>query len=242
MTSPHAARIARFEAADLYVVITEAFCGGRPPGQVLRDCLDAGVRLVQLREKNLDCRDYLERAREFRAITAEAGALLIIDDRLDIAIAAGADGVHLGQRDLPAADARALAPDLVIGVSTHNAGQAVQAQQDGASYVNIGPIFDTQTKQGHGGAVGPDLIGDVRPLLRIPFTCMGGIKRHNIGETLRRGARHVAVVTAVTQAPDPREAASELRALIAAAAPLPESRATERTPTRAPGSAPPGTG
>ncbi|MFO7974606.1 MAG: thiamine phosphate synthase, partial [Candidatus Hydrogenedentota bacterium] len=116
--------------------------------------------------------------------------------------------------DLPLSAARRIAPDLILGASSHNLNEALAAQETGASYVNIGPIFPTQTKSVAVGAVGPAIIDEIVPHLRIPFTTMGGIKAHNIGEVLQRGARHVAVVTAVTAAPDVGAAASELRDLI----------------------------
>lgn len=215
--SLHAERMARFHRAGLYVVITEAFCAGRPATEVLRACLDAGVRLVQYREKHGDTRALLHGAEQFRRLTADAGALLIVDDRLDVALAVGADGVHLGQRDLPVTAARHVAPDLILGASSHGLPEAVAAQVAGASYVNIGPIFATQTKDVPSGVVGPEAISHIAPHLSIPFTCMGGIKLHNVDEVLARGARHVAVVTAVTAAPDPAEAARALIARIAAA-------------------------
>lgn len=204
-------RMERFAETDLYVVITEAFCAGRPAVDVLDAALAAGVGIVQFREKDLTGRELYERCRVFRERTHAAGALLIVDDRLDIALAAGADGVHLGLEDLPVAAARHAAPDLIIGASTHSLDEALEAQRSGSSYVNIGPIFATQTKATPTGAVGPDLLDTIVPRLSIPFTCMGGINSGNIDRVLRRGARHVAVVTAVTAASDPRAAATELR-------------------------------
>lgn len=210
----HAERMARFAEADLYVVITEAHCDGRAATTVLDAVLDAGVRLVQLREKDLDDAELYRRACEFRRRTAEVGALLIIDDRVDVALAAGADGAHLGLSDLPIGAARALAPELVIGASSHSLDEAIAAQESGASYVNIGPIFPTGTKSVATGAIGVESIDRIAPRLEVPWTTMGGIKIHNIGEVLERGARHVAVVTAVTAAPDIKTAARELREAI----------------------------
>lgn len=207
----HAERMRRFEASDLYVVITEEFCAGRNSLEVLKLVLGAGVKVIQLREKNWTDRALVARAAEFRDATRSAGALLIIDDRVDIALAVEADGVHLGQDDLPIATARKLAPDLVIGASTHNLQEALAAQEAGASYVNIGPVFTTQTKAVPTGTVGPEMLDAITPHLRIPFTTMGGIKEHNLEAVLSRGARHVAVVTAVTAAPDPGTAAWALR-------------------------------
>lgn len=208
---PSIEQMERFEQTDLYVVITQAFCAGRSSVDVLDSVLDAGVKLVQLREKDLDDRALYEFAKQFRERTSAAGALLIIDDRVDIALAVGADGVHLGQYDMPVETARRIAPDLIIGVSTHSLEEAMAAQSGGASYVNIGPIFETRTKEVSTGSVGPELIDAVRPHLHIPFTCMGGIKLHNIHEVLKRGAHHVAVVTAVTEAAEVGLAARQFR-------------------------------
>jgi len=209
-------RLTLFEQTRLYVVITESFCSGRPALDVLDAVLDAGVKLVQFREKDLDDGDMYRRCVAFRERTRAANALLVVDDRLDIALAAGADGVHLGQDDLPVAAARALAPELIVGASSHNLAEALAAQEEGASYVNIGPIFATATKSVSTGAVGPEMIDEIKPYLVIPFTCMGGIKEHNVQEVVARGARHVAVVTAVTQAEDVRRAACSLQEKMAA--------------------------
>ncbi|MEW6386614.1 MAG: thiamine phosphate synthase [Thermodesulfobacteriota bacterium] len=209
----HVQRLALLEKADLYVVITGAFCAGRPALDILAQTLAAGVRLVQLREKDLNDRNLYRLALEFRRRTAAAGALFIVDDRLDIALAAGADGVHLGQEDLPIDAARRLAPELLIGGSTHSLAEALATQDAGASYVNIGPIFATQTKEGV-IPLGVEAIDLIAPRLRIPWTTMGGIKRENIRQVVARGARHPAVMTAVTAAADVAAAARELRQII----------------------------
>jgi thiamine-phosphate pyrophosphorylase len=209
----YAQRLAVFEQTDLYVVITEALCAGRSALDILAMTLAAGVRLVQLREKDLTGRQLYERALEFRRQTRAAGALLIVNDRLDVALAAGADGVHLGQDDLPVAVARRLAPDLIIGASSHSLEEALAAQEAGASYVNIGPIFATQTKES-AVPLGPEMIDKISPRLRIAWTTMGGIKKANIDQVVSRGARHPAVITAVTAAADPAVAARELRDVI----------------------------
>jgi len=206
-------RLAAFDQADLYVVITEAFCAGRAALEVLAMTLAAGVRLIQLREKEMADRLLYGRALEFRRQTAAAGALFIVDDRVDIALAAGADGVHLGQDDLPLDAARRLAPELIIGASTHSLEEALAAQEAGASYLNIGPIFPTQTKS-IPAPLGPEAIDHIAPRLRIPWTTMGGIKSANISQVVRRGARHPAVMTAVTAAADPTAAALQLRQMI----------------------------
>jgi len=208
-----ARRLAAFQQADLYVVITEAFCAGRTSLEVLDQVLAAGVSIVQLREKDLEDRGLYELALAYRRRTAAAGALLIIDDRLDIALAAGADGVHLGQTDLPVAAARRLAPDLLIGASTHSLKEALTAQEAGASYVNIGPIFPTATKP-DSVLLGVESIPRIVPHLRIPWTTMGGINQGNIAQVVAQGARHPAVMSAVTAAADVTAAARALREAI----------------------------
>ena len=211
----HAERLAAFAETDLYVVITEAFCAGRTALEVLAQALAAGVRLVQLREKDMDGRRFYGRAVEFRRMTTAAGALLIVNDRVDIALAAGADGVHVGQDDLPVGAVRKIAPQLIVGASTHSLEEALAAQEAGASYVNIGPIFATQTKPTT-VPLGPEVIDKIAPRLRIPWTTMGGITSSNIDQVVARGARHRAVMTAVTAAADPTAAARLLREKIKA--------------------------
>ncbi len=206
-------RLAAFARADLYVVITESFCAGRTALEVLDLVLDAGVGIVQLREKDLGSRELYELAVEFRRRTEEAGALLIIDDRVDIALAAAADGIHLGQADLPVAAARRLAPDLIIGASSHSLEEALAAQEAGASYVNLGPIFPTATKP-QAVSLGVEALSRIAPHLRIPWSTMGGINQANIAQVVARGARHPAVMSAVTAAPDVSAAARALRAAI----------------------------
>lgn len=212
-----AERMTRFEQADLYVVITEEFCKERSPAFVLQQALDAGVKLVQLREKHMTDRQLYRRALEFRELCQRHDALLIVDDRVDIALATGADGVHVGQEDLPLEAARSLAPDLIIGCSTHSVDEAVAAQGAGALYVNIGPVFATQTKTGTSGPLGPDGVTLIAGRLTIPWTVMGGIKAANMSQVLEKGAKRVAVVTAVTAADDVRAACETLRGIIVAA-------------------------
>jgi len=207
----HNERMNKFCQTDLYVVITEKMCNGRKSEFVLEECLKAGVRLVQFREKDGTDREKYHKALQFRRITNDYDALLIIDDRVDLALMVEADGVHLGQTDLPISEARKIAPELIIGASTHNLEQAINAQNEGASYVNIGPLFPTQTKTTSVPPLGVEILEQVIPHLKVPFTCMGGIKPSNIDEVLKRGARHIAVVTAVTAVDDIQTAVKQLR-------------------------------
>ncbi|MGA2403389.1 MAG: thiamine phosphate synthase [Syntrophobacteraceae bacterium] len=202
------------EKVDIYPVTCERLSNGRSDLEVLDGLINGGARTVQLREKDLCERDFFRLAEIFRERTAKAGMLLIINDRVDVAIAVGADGVHLGQEDFPIPAARKIAPDLLIGASSHNLKEALRARDEGADYVNIGPIFPTGTKDGVGRSLGPEAISQIAPRLGLPFTVMGGIKESNIERVLEMGARKVAVVTAITQAPDIAEAVRSFRRII----------------------------
>ena len=209
-----AQRLAAFEQADLYVVITESFCAGRTRfGGVGSGSGRRGGNRATPGKGPGGPRACMSWRVEFRRRTEAAGALLIIDDRVDIALAAGADGVHLGQTDLPVAAARRIAPDLIIGASSHSLEEALAAQEAGASYVNIGPIFPTATKP-QAVALGVEAISRIAPYLRIPWSTMGGINQGNIAQVVAQGARHPAVMSAVTAAPDVSAAARALRAAI----------------------------
>ena len=207
-------RLARLKEIDLYTVTCQALSDGRSDLEVLDAVLAGGGRIIQLREKDWDKKDLYELALEFRKRTREHNALLIINDHVDVALAADADGVHLGQEDLPIPAARRIAPDLILGASSHNTEEAQRAEAEGADYVNIGPIFPTKTKKGISGFLGPDAIGRISARLNIPFTTMGGINHENITRVLEAGARHVAMVTGVTRARDIKERVRELRKMI----------------------------
>lgn len=209
-TDTHNERMERFQRAGLYLVTSSAVSGARSTSQVVAAALRAGTRLIQLREKDMPDGELFELACEVRRLTGEAEALLIINDRLDIALAVGADGVHLGQEDLPVDHARRIAPDLVIGASTHSAEEARAAESLGASYVNVGPLFPTRTKEWTEEFLGLEGLAAIAPAVSIPFTVMGGIKKEHIPDLIAAGAQTIAVVTAVTQSPDPARAAAQL--------------------------------
>jgi len=207
-------RIKLFNNIDLYPVTAEPLSQGRTSLEILDGIIAGGAKIVQLREKEMPMAQLYELAVAFRRKTAEAGVLLIVNDHIDLALAVDADGVHLGQADFPLEPARKLAPELIIGRSTHNLAQALEAQQQGADYVNVGPIFPTGTKPEHKVFLGPEAIKDIAPHLQIPFTVMGGINADNIDLVVNAGARRIAVVTAVTKAPDVAQAVRDLRARI----------------------------
>jgi len=208
------ARKQKFLGIDLYPVTCERLSAGRSDLDLLHAVVRGGARIIQLREKELPAGEFYRRALAFRKITLEAGMLLIINDHVDIALAADADGVHLGQEDLPLSAARRIAPELLIGISAHSHEQAQKAQAEGADYVNIGPIFSTRTKEGAAQFLGPEAIPEVAEGLRIPYTVMGGIDDGNLESVLRQGARRIAVVTAITRAADMAGAVATMRAKI----------------------------
>ena len=173
--------------------------------------LDAGVRLFQLRMKTSETQTLYEMAAVLCPLVQKSGGTFIVNDRVDVAKAVGADGVHLGQEDLPLADARAiLGPGRLVGISTHNPAQAVEAEAGGADYIGFGPVFPTATKENPDPVVGVDGLCEARARIRIPIVAIGGINTQNASAMRAAGADCIAVVSAVLAAPDPKAAIAEL--------------------------------
>jgi thiamine-phosphate pyrophosphorylase len=206
------ARIAAFANIDIYPVISSEFTNNRPVLSVLEAIAAGGAKIVQLREKNMSKLEVYKLALKYREITAAHNMLLIINDHVDIAMACGADGVHLGQDDLPISAARRISKDLIFGSSTHDPAEAAEAIATGADYINIGPVYPTNTKAVACGVVGIDMVKKVSSMIDIPFTVMGGIKEKNIPELLSIGATRIAMVTEITQAENICEKTKQLRA------------------------------
>lgn len=204
-------RMKLFATVDIYPVISSEFCNGRSPLFVLEQVAKGGAGIVQLREKSMTKGELLELAKEYRKICDKYSMLLIINDHVDIALEVTADGVHLGQEDMSLKKAVKMAPELILGVSTHNKKEALGACSEGASYINIGPIFSTQTKELSMDALGPSMIKEISPLINVPFTVMGGIKKHHIKELNAHGATKIAMVTEITMAENIKERVVELR-------------------------------
>jgi thiamine-phosphate pyrophosphorylase len=205
-------------AYDLYVVTDEQIGRGRTHAELARLAVAGGADAVQLRDKTLPCRDLLATAREIRAVTAATESLFIVNDRLDVALAAGADGVHLGQSDLPVECARRLAPPgFIIGVSVGCADEAVRAVAGGADYVALSPIFETGSKADAGVGHGLVTLASVRSAVAVPVLAIGGIGHRNVREVIAAGADGVAVISAVVAAADVTAAARGLKSVIAAA-------------------------
>jgi thiamine-phosphate pyrophosphorylase len=186
--------------------------GGHEPVALARIMLDAGASVMQLRLKDAPGRELLAAAREIAAICRERGAMLIVDDRADIAMLAGAAGVHLGQEDLPLEAARRLVGrDMLIGISTHGADQAVAAERGGADYVGFGPLFPGGLRNNTAGK-GLAMLREVRGAVSIPIVAIGGITEATVPEALAAGADACAIITDVVRAPD---IAAKVRALLA---------------------------
>lgn len=211
----------KFVSAQLYC-ITSPPRKGQSYEQMVEQACKGGADVLQLREKNLSAKELLSLAQRVREICRRYEKLFILNDRVEIALAAGADGVHLGQEDLPLAEARkfvdsyltayrlALSAGFIIGISTHSLAQALAAERAGADYVSCGPIFSTPTKPDY-KAVGLGLIREYRRHLQIPFVAIGGIDETNLGEVIEAGASCLAVVRAVCGSDEIEEAARRMK-------------------------------
>lgn len=201
----------RFSDVRLYVLISADHCAGRPWDEVAKAAIEGGAQCLQLREKTLEGGEYLRRASEFVAICREAGVISIINDRVDVAIASDADGVHVGQGDLPAREARKLiGRDRIVGVSTHCIEHAQQAVLDGADYIGVGPIFRSSTKT-RDFVAGLEYARAVAGEIPIPAVAIAGINLANVDQVTATGIRAVAVTAAVTEQADVAAAARCLR-------------------------------
>jgi thiamine-phosphate pyrophosphorylase len=190
-------------------LITDRKATKVPLPEAVRQALEGGVRAVQLREKDLSIRELLALARELRAMTREFGAQLFINDRVDVAVAVGADGVHLGQQSMPASAARKVLGDgMLIGVSTHSLDEAKAAQAEGADFITFGPIFDTPSKAQYGAPVGAIAIRELKNEIGIPVFAIGGIKSGNILQVMSAGSDGVAMISAILAADDIRKTAA----------------------------------
>lgn len=205
---------ARLAGARLYLV-TDGRGGGEPLREFLESVLRAGVDVLQLREKELEARRVLELAEVFREVCDRHRAPFIVNDRADVALAAGADGVHLGQDDLPVGAARhTLGRYAIIGRSTHSPSQLRRAAGEDVDYLAVGPVYETPTKPGR-RAVGLDLVRLAAREAAKPWFAIGGIDAGNVDAVRGAGAERIVVVRAITTADDPVEAAKTLRRALA---------------------------
>ncbi|WP_214020079.1 thiamine phosphate synthase [Methanoculleus sp.] len=205
-------------AYDLYVITDEGLGRGLSHAELARRAVAGGADAIQLRDKRLSGRDFLRAASAVREITRDAGALFIVNDRLDVALAAGADGVHLGESDLPVGEARRLAPPgFIIGASVGSVATAVRAGAEGADYVALSPTFSTASKDDAGPGHGLAVLSAVRAAVSLPLVAIGGITAGNVSDVIAAGADGVAVMSAVVGQEDVTAAARDLRSRIAAA-------------------------
>ena len=197
---------------SLYLVTDRALSLGRSTVEVVRAAIRGGVSCVQLREKGCSTREFMDEARLLKALLAGTGVPLFINDRLDVALAVGADGVHLGQNDMHIADARRLVGNrMIIGISAESVADAIRAEAEGADYIGASPVFTTPTKTDTAPPLGLDGLRAIRRAVQLPLVAIGGINADNAAQVLRAGADGLAVVSAIVSAPCPRTAAAGLR-------------------------------
>ena len=195
----------------LCLVTDRGLCGDRLLEDVVMQAVRGGVASVQLREKELCTRAFLEEAAQLKALLAPLDTPLIINDRVDVALAARADGVHVGQSDMPCECVRRLmGPSAIIGLSVETWEDVVRAQEQPVDYLGVSPIFDTPTKTDTRGAWGLEGLARIRAFTRHPLVAIGGVNTSNISDVVRAGAEGIAVVSAICSASDPRQAAAFL--------------------------------
>jgi thiamine-phosphate pyrophosphorylase len=202
----------------LYGITAEKFSCGRRNIEVVEQMIQGGVRIIQYREKRpaKSYRTILEECRQIRALTRAAGVTFIVNDYVDVALLVDADGVHVGQDDLPVSEVKKLlGRQKIVGLSTHSPDQAKDAIRMGADYIGVGPLFSTTTKDDVCDPVGCSYLEWVVKNISLPFVAIGGIKLHNIEEVVRRGATSVCLVTEIVGAPDIVARIAEVHAALA---------------------------
>jgi thiamine-phosphate pyrophosphorylase len=195
------------------LVTDRGLAGGRPLVDVVGAAVQGGVTMVQLREKNASTREFLEEARALKALLAPLGVPLVINDRVDIALAVGAEGIHVGQTDMPVEQVRALAPGRILGLSITNSTQMAREDTRLCDYLGVGPLYLQQTKANASTPLGVEGFAKLRAMTDRPVMAIGGLKADNSAPVLAAGANGLAVVTGIVSAQDPRAAAAEFAKL-----------------------------
>jgi thiamine-phosphate pyrophosphorylase len=198
----------------LYLVTNRHGCASGSLDRTVAQACRAGLRAVQLREKDLSGRELYEQAQSLRQITRETGAWLFINDRADIAMACEADGIHCPENGLPPDTAKRLSPGALVGASVHSTEAALQAQLCGADFVLFGPVFDTPSKREFGPAQGLDALAAVVNQVSVPVLAIGGITPDNAFFCLRNGAAGVSVMSAILSAPDPAAVVQDFKQVL----------------------------
>ena len=200
---------------SLYLVTDRSLSRGRTTLDVVRQAVAGGVTCVQLREKHCSTREFIDQARALQPLLKDKRIPLIINDRLDVALAVGADGIHLGQQDMALADARKIVGQtMVIGISAESVADAIRAEQQGADYIGVSPVFATPTKADTAEALGLEGIQKIRRAVAIPIVGIGGVNQRSASAVIGAGADGIAVVSAIVSADDPKQAAADLKKII----------------------------
>jgi len=200
---------------ELYVITDETIAGGRSHADIARQALSGGADVIQLRDKGRSCAELKSIGRQIAAIIRKSGAVFIVNDRLDVAIACGADGVHLGQDDMRLSTARQIAPQgFIIGVSVGTVAEAIDAEREGADYIALSPTFSSASKEEAGPGRGLERLREIRRAVSLPLVAIGGINRQNVQDVIEAGADGIAVISAVVTSPDISAAARELKDLV----------------------------
>jgi thiamine-phosphate pyrophosphorylase len=200
---------------SLYLVTDRGLARGRSTFEVVKAAVSGGVTCIQLREKNCSTLEFIEQAQAIKNFLGARKIPLIINDRLDVALAVGADGVHLGQSDMPLEMARKIAgPSMLIGISAESDQDAIEAENGGADYLGVSPIYATPTKTDTAPPLGLQGLREIKNRVKIPLVGIGGLNKSNAAEVIRNGADGVAVVSAIVAADDPETAAMNLKQII----------------------------
>ena len=202
-------------STDLYCITAENYSLGRSNIEVVKQWINAGIEVIQYREKDKDMKQKYQECKIIRELTKEAGVTFIVNDDVDLAMMIGADGVHIGQDDFPLTAVRRLVGDnMIIGISTHSPQQARAAVAHGADYIGVGPIYKTSTKKNVCKPVGLEYLQYVVNNISLPFVAIGGIKESNVAEVVQSGAQCISMVTEITKAQDIGKKISDLRKII----------------------------
>ncbi|WP_096439904.1 thiamine phosphate synthase [Alteribacter populi] len=200
---------------NLYAITGEEFHAGRELIEVMEEAIHGGVDIIQLRDKTSSKVDVLEKAKKLRRLTKDHDVLFIINDHIDVALAVNADGIHLGQDDLPLSEARKIVgPDMIIGISTHHIDEARKAEAGGADYIGVGPIFPTNSKVDVVEPVTTSYIQQVTAEIDIPYVAIGGIKLHNVDQVLDAGATRLCMISEIVGADDIKGTCSTFKKLL----------------------------
>lgn len=202
--------ISGVDMEGIYIITDEQLVPGRSHVDIARAAVEGGARIIQLRDKNASDEYMLKAGLEIRRITREAGAIFIVNDRLDVALACDADGLHVGQGDMPASEIRPLLQGKLLGVSVGNVEEAIRAREDGADHVGFGPVYPTSTKLDACPVTGIDQIAAIEAACGLPVVAIGGISLQNVADVAAAGADSAAIISAVVCAEDMVEATRNL--------------------------------